>query len=221
MFNKIALESLYFSFSKMFEAKKENHMIIEPLSCLIKLSLLNFYPEGTKLNVQDNQLLFNEPTMYQGIIRYFYNQGREDLHNLFNPIDKAIDWYTEYNEDIDTIFELAIKGLIKLRNTYSESCTIKHTLNYYINTLQERNKKHRKTGNTTKKQDKIHEYLQDLWNEREIHIIVEILQELEEKYLDTEENPEDITSLLESLFSITNNKEQKVKIFLSSYVSTL
>ena len=101
MFNKLAIESLYFSLTKFFDSKKENHMIIEPLSCLIKLSLLNFYPEGTKLNVQDNQLLFNEPTMYQGVIRYFYNQGREDLHNLFNPIDKAIEWYTEYNEDIE------------------------------------------------------------------------------------------------------------------------
>jgi len=218
MFNKLAVESLYFSLTKIFDSKKENHMIIEPLSCLIKLSLLNFYPSGTKLNVNDNQLLFNEPTMYQGVIRYFYNQGREDLHNLFNPIDKAIEWYTEYNEDIDVIFELAINGLIKLRNTYAESSTIKHTLNYYINKLQERNKKSVITG---KKLDKIQEYLQNLWNDREIHIIVEILQELEDKNSNDTIKQDDITSLLDSLFSITNNKEQKVKIFLDNYVSIL
>ena len=218
MFNKIAMESLYFSFTKFFDSKKESHMIIEPLSCLIKLSLLNFYPHGTKLNVQENQLLFNEPTMYQGVLRYFYNQGREDLHNLYNPIDKEIEWYTEYNEDIDIIFELSINGLIKLRNTYAESSTIKHTLNYYINTLQERSKK---TGKNVKKLDKIHEYLQNLWNDREIHIIVEILQELEEKNTDESITQEDISSLLSSLFSITNNKEQKVKAFLNNYVSAL
>jgi len=203
---------------KMFESKTQGNMIIEPMSCLIKLALLNFYPKGTKITVQDNQILFDEPTFYQGAIRYLYKQGREDLHNLFNPIQKSIDWYTNINSDTEFIFNLAIDGLGILKDTYTESSTIKHTLNYYIKTLEERNIKHEKNV----KKDKLYDYLKNLWNTREIHIVRTTLEELSIKQNDDYDNvKKDIQSLLESLFSITNNKEENVKNFLKNYVSVL
>lgn len=218
MFNTIIIETFYYSFMKMFESKTQGNMIIEPMSCLIKLALLNFYPKGTKITVQDNQILFDEPTFYQGAIRYLYKQGREDLHNLFNPIQKSIDWYTNINSDTEFIFNLAIDGLGILKDTYTESSTIKHTLNYYIKTLEERNIKHEKNV----KKDKLYDYLKNLWNTREIHIVRTTLEELSIKQNDDYDNvKKDIQSLLESLFSITNNKEENVKNFLKNYVSVL
>ena len=94
MFNVVSYDKLYTSILRLSEIKKEKNMILEPFCCLIKLALLNFYPPGTKLNIYNNSLSFHEPTLYQGMLRFFYNQGREDLHNLFNPLVKAIDWYT-------------------------------------------------------------------------------------------------------------------------------
>lgn len=218
MFNTIIIETFYYSFMKMFESKTQGNMIIEPMSCLIKLALLNFYPKGTKITVQDNQILFDEPTFYQGAIRYLYKQGREDLHNLFNPIQKSIDWYTNINSDTEFIFNLAIDGLGILKDTYTESSTIKHTLNYYIKTLEERNIKHEKNV----KKDKLYDYLKNLWNTREIHIVRTTLEELSIKQNDDYDNvKKDIQSLLDSLFSITNNKEENVKNFLKNYVSVL
>lgn len=218
MFNSIIIESFYYSLIKVFENKTQGNMIIEPMSCLIKLALLNFYPKGTKITVQDNQILFNEPTFYQGALRYLYKQGREDLHNLFNPIQKSIDWYTNLNTDTEFIFNLAIHGLSILKSTYSESSTIKHTLNYYIKTLEERNINQEKNL----KKDKLYDYLKNLWNTREIHIVRTALEELNNKQSQDYNNvKKDIQSLLQSVFSITNNKEENVKEYLKNYVSVL
>lgn len=119
--------------SNFLKSKKEKNIIIDPLSCMIKLSILGFYPEGTKISVTDNQISFNEPSFYQGTIRYFKGDGREDLHNLYNAIQKCIEWYWDKDDrDIIFLFRTAIEGLKKLKKTYQPNSTIQHTLDYYI-----------------------------------------------------------------------------------------
>ena len=73
--------------------KKDKNIIIDPFSCIIKLSLLSYQTEGTKISINDNQIFFNQPSYGQGLIRYLYGDGREDLHNLFKPIQKSVEWY--------------------------------------------------------------------------------------------------------------------------------
>ena len=46
MFSSILSSNIYQAVSKWALSNKEKNIIIDPLCCFIKLSLLNFYPEG-------------------------------------------------------------------------------------------------------------------------------------------------------------------------------
>ena len=43
--------------------------ILEPMTTILKISLLQWFPEGTKLSVIDNSLYYNEPSLIQGVRR--------------------------------------------------------------------------------------------------------------------------------------------------------
>jgi adenosine deaminase len=63
------------SLKSMFMAKKEKNTIIDPFSCLVKLALLKFMDQGTKISVHDNRIYFNSPNYIQGVIRFIYGDG--------------------------------------------------------------------------------------------------------------------------------------------------
>ena len=124
----------------LFQKKTEHNVIIDPFSCLIKLSLLRFLYAGTKISIHNNCLYFNSPTYVQGIIRFMYGDNREHLHNLYLPIQKSVEWYwNDKNNDMTYIFNNAVVGLKMLKNSYSEYATIQHTLDYYIIILMQKN----------------------------------------------------------------------------------
>ena len=127
---------LYNSIKYFLFHKKDKNIIIDPFSCIIKLGLLSYQEEGTKISIIDNQINFNEPNAGQGIIRYLYGDGREDLHNLFRPIQKSVEWYklSKY-KDIDFLFTRAIAGMNTLKKSYGKFETIQHTIDYYISIL--------------------------------------------------------------------------------------
>jgi hypothetical protein len=219
MFNNIITTTrLFHSLTKMMFYKKENNIIVDPMACMIKLSLLSFYPEGTKISIDDNQVLFNEPSLLQGSLRYYYGYGREDLHNLYNPIQKSIDWYWKVgNKNITYLFDLAIGGLKKLKTAYSQHCTIHHTIDYYISLLQNKTKSKENEEN-----NKIHNFLKDIWSEREVNVIVELLRELQEKKYQEKENQNNETGyLLDSIKIITTKKEETLHRFISEHSSIL
>ncbi len=131
-----ALQSL----KLIFQKKPEHNVIIDPFSCLVKLSLLRFLDSGTKISISQNRLYFNPPTYIQGIVRFIYGDNREHLHNLYLPIQKCVEWYwDEENTDIIYIFNNAVVGLKMLKHAYSEYATIQHTIDYYIIILMQKN----------------------------------------------------------------------------------
>ena len=79
---------------RMFTPKQKS-MILDPLTTIIRLSMLNFKQPGTKTFIHNNTILFNEPMPLgiQGAIRWFFGDGRDDLHNISRPIQKFIRWY--------------------------------------------------------------------------------------------------------------------------------
>ena len=73
---------------------KKRDSILDPLTCLVRLSILDFKPLGTKISLNNNKIKYNEPNVLQGAIRWTNGDAREDLHNLFNPLKKAVLlWY--------------------------------------------------------------------------------------------------------------------------------
>ena len=69
----------------LFKKNDPSNSIIDPLTCVVRLSLLKYKPDGTKISVKENQISYNEPTLLQGPIRWTFGDCRDDLHNLFNP----------------------------------------------------------------------------------------------------------------------------------------
>jgi len=136
MFSSLVSNGFYGAFKSWLTSTKQKDIIIDPMSCTIKLAVLSFYPPGTKISIFNNKIHFNSPTILQGTIRYFKSDNREDLHNLFNPIQKSIQWYwNEKDEGIVYLFILAINGLKILKHSYPSHSTIQYTLDYYINLL--------------------------------------------------------------------------------------
>jgi hypothetical protein len=215
---------LYFlNFLTGFRNKQDKNIIIDPLSCLIKLSILKFCPIGTKISIGDNMITILDPGLLQGTYRFVKGDAREDLHNLYVPLIKSIEWYwhqdNEENNEIKSLFEFAINGLETLRASYPHNSTITHTLDLYIHhlttkqmkTLQNKDIKINETSN------EIHEYLKQLWNQREIHIIIELLLEYEKNI----KNNKTEKYILETILNLTNAKEVKLREYLKEHFASL
>uniref|UniRef100_A0A6C0HUW5 Uncharacterized protein n=1 Tax=viral metagenome TaxID=1070528 RepID=A0A6C0HUW5_9ZZZZ len=200
--------------------KDDKNIIIDPMSCLIKLSILKFCPIGTKISIGDNMITILDPGLLQGAVRFIKGDGREDLHNLYIPLIKSIEWYykSKIDSEIKTLFDFSINGLEILKLSYPINSTICHTLDLYIhhlttkqtNTLYDKELK-------LEENNKIHDYLKQLWTQREIHIIIELLLEYE---INIQNNKKE-TQLLQSILIMTTAKELKLKDFLKNHFASL
>lgn len=123
------------------ERKKERFdIILEPLQAIIQLALLSACPKGSKLTISNNILSIQEPGWFQGLLRSYNKDVKEDLFYLFNAITRFNRFYDFLkNEDIDNcdLFDLLIqmskRGIDKLVQTYSntEQPALLHTLQLY------------------------------------------------------------------------------------------
>ena len=287
--NDIIASGTLQTLKSIFQKKPEHNVIIDPFSCLIKLSLLRFLDTGTKISINNNRLFFNSPTYIQGIVRFLYGDNREHLHNLYLPIQKCVEWFwDEKHTDMIYIFNNAVIGLKMLKQAYSEYATIQHTIDYYIIILMQKNStliakmgistldidtitshlldtnndtnpntntcdknkqnksqkrekensKEQQTKDQTKEQPKepsniventnvntnihinklkdIHKFLFDLWNKREIDIVINLYKELESK-----KNTDEQNSLYDNIMNYCSMKETKLNKYIEQNSSIL
>ena len=66
--------------------KEETDMILEPLQVMVQLALLAYCPIGTKVSVSNNILQIQRPTLFQGVWRWYNQDGKDDLYYLFHAI---------------------------------------------------------------------------------------------------------------------------------------
>jgi hypothetical protein len=209
----------FLNFLTNLRQSKDKHVIIDPISCMIKLSILRYYPIGTKISISDNMVTILDASMLQGAYRFLKGDGREDLHNLYVPIIKSIEWFWDKdNKEIIHLFDFAIKGLENLKSSYPINSTICHTLDLYIHHLSTKQiknfqNKDIKYKNENNEHNAIHDFVKQLWNKREIHIIIELLLEYD--------NKKNEKQLLESILQLTNAKEIKLKEFLKQHFASL
>ena len=122
------------------QPKEKLDMILEPLQVLTQLAILSFLPVGTKISISNNILHLQQPTMFQGVLRWYKKDNKDDLFYLFHAIRRYYKWYKNKDDKIYTlILELAIKGIEKLIDTYNKIgiTTITHTLSLYKNILEQ------------------------------------------------------------------------------------
>ena len=132
MFSEQIATSTAKFFRNLFYDKDNNNELLDPMTCLIRLCILSFKPQGTKITISDNKIIYNEPNFFQGTVRWSQGVNREDLHNLYNPIIKSLEWYDINNNEIRNIFQMAVKGLVKLKLSYSQNSIIHYTIDHYI-----------------------------------------------------------------------------------------
>lgn len=110
--------------------------VLDPLSTIIKLAILKNKPVGTKVCIQNNTIILQEPGPFQAMCRYFLKTNKTDLQFMYNPIHLACITYLspEFVKSmprIKILFSCALEGLQKLVETYKTSSIIQLCLNYY------------------------------------------------------------------------------------------
>jgi hypothetical protein len=114
--------------------------ILDPLSVIVKLAILAKKPIGCKIAINNNIIYIQEVGVFQSLVRYLYNNNKNDIQYLYNPIELACKNYLSKEcikiyPNIKNLFIDAIKGLEKLKETYSHNMIITHTLYLYCSII--------------------------------------------------------------------------------------
>ncbi len=118
-------------------SEKSDSQVLDPFSCLIRLCLLNYKPIGTKLSFTNNKIIFQEPDFLQSAKRWSSGDSRQHIHNLYNPIFKLNQWYDINTPQFIYLLNKSKSGLLQLLKCYNcnDSNIISHSINYYIETI--------------------------------------------------------------------------------------
>ena len=122
------------------QPKEKVDMILEPLQVLTQLAVLSYLPVGTKISISNNILYLQQPTLFQGVLRWYQKDNKDDLYYLFHAIRRYYKWYKSKDDEVyKKVLDLAIKGIQKLIETYNKVgiTTITHTLSLYKNILEQ------------------------------------------------------------------------------------
>ena len=185
-----------------------NSQILDPLTTVIRLSILSFKPTGTKISIHLNKIEYQEPNILQGTFRWSKGDNRSDWHNWCNPLKIC---RTKYNSDdderISNIYTKAKIGLKSLQTLYDEnSDSTSHAISHYINILNG------SEYDIDKEQLEIYNKFSKVWTDNDIDIINDILIEIENKC----KKNEDFSSYLNSIDAILNGKDTEIKKVLNT-----
>ena len=222
-----AFTNLNTLFKKNESVKNSNLQLLEPLTCIIRLAMLNFQEVGTKIAIYNNRISSQLPNIIQGAKRWVYGNKRNELHNLYKPILISLKYYDRNNNsDISTIFEYAIGGLENLTQTYSEheNDIVCHSIKLYKEILSATKKQNARSDveSQLSKDDitlPLYERFNQLWNERQISIISALLQEAEEAYENEEED--ELNALLNAIDQLLQTKENSSVKLINKFALNL
>ena len=108
-------QALVYVTSKVSKDNNRNQ-ILEPLSTVLKLAMISFKDIGTKIAVSNNKLYLQEPSVFQGTIRYAWGNNREEIHYLLKPIMRCIELFPpDDDSQLQFIYNQAVQGLKKLK----------------------------------------------------------------------------------------------------------
>lgn len=178
-FNSV-INTNFNSYIKNYITHTNDHEeVLDPFCSIIKLGLLSFKPDKTKISITNNSILYQEPSIIQSAIRWKNGDKREHIHNLHNPINKFLLWFDIDDEKIRYILETSRNGLHKLVDCYNnlDSVTI-HSLQYYIKLIDNSLNNNNKENNNISNSDIYYIKLNHLWDESQINIVYNMLLEI-------------------------------------------
>ena len=231
-------------FQKVLNPLPKENTRLDPLTCLIKLSLLPYKPEGTKLSISNNYIHYSENTIFQFAIRKYFGDSYNDLRDLNKSLHKAVAWYYD-DPKLKYLFDNAIIGLEKLKKTYGNTGKADAVQSYIdilsgfnrrvmieINKEKEKIKNRKDHSNNSTQtiqlnqanqekvainedhELKIHDILKSIWTDDDKEIVLRFFQKL--KVSASEEDIKDNIDGLEALLiSIHKKIDKEAKILLS------
>ncbi len=195
--------------------KKEKNLILDPFSSIVRLVILSYKSSGCKISIYNNKISYHDPHLLQGTLRWTNGDNRNDLHNLYNPILKSLEWFSKKNYKMNYIFKKAIIGINHLMDSYTKNSVIHHSLSHYAKTIEneildvsrdELTEDH--YFNQIVDTDTMSKELLGLWTENDIVIVYNMLIEIE-KY--SERNDDyNINNYIEILEQFLYNKDVQV-----------
>ena len=87
------INRMYKIYEMLPSSDSSKQLILEPLTCVLKLSLLQWKENGTKISISNNSLKYNEPSLLQGLTRKMTGDSRLDLHNICHPLIKSLEYF--------------------------------------------------------------------------------------------------------------------------------
>jgi hypothetical protein len=226
------LMSAFTTLNTMFkknESIKNSHLqLLDPLTCIIRLAMLNFQEIGTKIAIYNNRISAQLPNIIQGAKRWVYGNKRNELHNLYKPILISLKYYDRNNDtSISTIFNYAVGGLEKLTQTYSEheNDIVCHSIKLYKEILSTTKKSQNARADVESQLSEdditlpLYEKFNQLWNERMISIIASLLQEAEEAKETDEED--ELNALLNAIDQLLQTKENSSVKLINKFALNL
>ena len=103
-------QNMFQIFQYTLPSSKEKNIILEPLCCIFRMILLKYKDPGIKISITaNNSIEYMDSSLYQGILRTYNGDTRDDLHNLYNPFLKAFEWYNNDDEEMPDLEELQEK----------------------------------------------------------------------------------------------------------------
>ena len=208
------LSILSFNYNTM----NNRNLILEPFSCILRIILLDYKPEGTKISIQNNSIQYYDPSFYQGILRTFYGDNREDIHNLYAPILKGFEWFSITDSKMNLYyFERLIVGLEKLSSVYTENTIIHHSISHYITMVRDLIDINdiSKYKNYDKKESPLIEELKTIWDKEEIFIVYKNL-----KYINETKDENLKKTYIKNIEDILSYKEKQVEEYINSSSTT-
>ena len=190
--------------------------ILDPLSVIIKLAILGNKEIGTKILIQHNVIYFQEPGIFQSVVRYFYNTNKTDLQYMYNPIQIACTLYLkketiEKIPRIKNLFICAQKGLKKLIETYKNCSIITLCLNYFYAIITN-NLEQKSTDNifykdtiTNLYNNELTKELNDQWTEDKIKVILDLIT-----FLNTDNMAENNVKSLENIMETIDKNSRQI-----------
>lgn len=197
--------------------KERMDMILEPLQVMIQLSILSHCPIGTKVSVSENLLHIQQPSLVQGVVRYWREDRKDDLYYLFNAIRRYYSWYKSQNHKIfNYILNHSIKGINNLMDTYrsSDQHTITHTLSLYKNVLDMDKEELFKSNNDNTTIDEVFKNIINIYDDKSLKVVYNTLKKLEDEK--NESNKQNyILSLYYFLIPVNNEIKNWINTNLS------
>jgi len=200
-------------------------LMLDPLTTILRLGILKYKSDNTKIGVVDNKVVFYEPTIYQGFSRWWAGDSRKDIQYLNLPIlyfacikhgyvESFFDESDDKENIINRISDMALEGLRTLRKIYNHPNhkidAITTLLDAYIHILTT------KSDNSDFVRDKMSELQNTIkltyaeftkeWKESFVKIILKLIDELEE---DTESDTYN-NNIIGTIDTLLNNMDQQI-----------